>query len=930
MKIKSLAIPAKTPTNGPKSPKTKSSTWLLVVLLSACTITSLITYAVAIKLQEKGNSWSPFTSPLSGWAHRKGYWTTTTSVGPIKALLLAPTNILPFAGLHNIPEIIIDIKFKHLQKIYKIRNAAMEKGLLVKGEDDYVPASIRHGNRTINVKLRLKGDATDHLQEDKWSYRVHVKGKDHVFGLRRFSIQAPWVRAFHGEILFGETLRHVGVLAPRYFFVNVIINGNDIGVMAIEEHFSKELLENSGRPEGVIVKFSDAAMWSQLSLENERKEALHGLPYYNYSKAPIDAFRSSRIAKSKKLSQDLAIATGLLRAFQKKELSASEVFDIEKMGSFLAVAELWGAMHSTAWANLVLYLNPITMKIEPIGYDASISLAVVSPDGRRGRLSAGEIIIGGYDSNRAILSSPEIFSAYVKALRGLARDVLEGGLITKLKDVEKKYLPVLKKEAFLLSEFPWESMIKRAGNLLKASDNEEELLKIINNPRDSSKSFPAILQAYNIQNQDASLLELENLIGHEVEVQSVKWIPMNDGNSLPFEPIPNVKFPISIPPSPYKGALTTLRLFYKPLKNQNSFSLQVTANVQGEKRLYKSLAEKYHPILKKNPFPAPHLKEQLTKYPFLALNQKERALHIKKGQWTIKDLLVLPVDFSLTISPGTTLEFESAGGIIAHGPLVFEGTENAPILLKGLGEKGGDALWQGVSVFASKKTSEWSYVTVLNTAGIKHKGWEPTGGVTFYRSHANMKHCIFQGNRAEDALNIIHSKFHLANIEFRDTLSDGFDVDYAEGKIENSTFKNIGIKGGGDGLDLSFSNVTANSVSFHNIIDKALSVGEKSRMRATNITIEHAGTGATSKDGSFLDISSSTIKLSKVAGMMAYIKKPEFGSASIEASNITFAGSAPATRLQKGNSIIIDGKVLKGEEIDVKQLYETFMKHSSP
>jgi len=71
--------------------------------------------------------------------------------------------------------------------------------------------------------------------------------------------------------------------------------------------------------------------------------------------------------------------------------------------------------------------------------------------------------------------------------------------------------------------------------------------------------------------------------------------------------------------------------------------------------------------------------------------------------------------------------------------------DSVPILLKGLGGKGGDALWQGVSVFASKKTSEWSYVTVLNTAGIKHKGWEPTGGVTFYRSHANMKHCIFQG-----------------------------------------------------------------------------------------------------------------------------------------------------------------------------------------
>ena len=59
---------------------------------------------------------------------------------------------------------------------------------------------------------------------------------------------------------------------------------------------------------------------------------------------------------------------------------------------------------------------------------------------------------------------------------------------------------------------------------------------------------------------------------------------------------------------------------------------------------------------------------------------------------------------------------------------------------------------------------------------------------------------------------------------------------------------------------------------------------------------------------------------------MAYIKKPEFGSARIKASNITFKGSSPSTRLQNGNSIIVDGKPLKGEKINVKQLYETLQK----
>ena len=51
---------------------------------------------------------------------------------------------------------------------------------------------------------------------------------------------------FFAEILFNETIRHYGGLAPKYFFVDVVINGNNIGIMAVEEHFSKELLELNG------------------------------------------------------------------------------------------------------------------------------------------------------------------------------------------------------------------------------------------------------------------------------------------------------------------------------------------------------------------------------------------------------------------------------------------------------------------------------------------------------------------------------------------------------------------------------------------------------------------------------------------------------------------------------------------------------------
>ena len=109
-------------------------------------------------------------------------------------------------------------KFKHFQKLSQKREQALKVGFIRHGFDDYVPARIRYKDQTFKVKLRIKGDETDHLEGDKWSFRIHLKGNDHFFGMRRFSIQSPRTRNFEGEILFFEALRRQDVLVPRYFF----------------------------------------------------------------------------------------------------------------------------------------------------------------------------------------------------------------------------------------------------------------------------------------------------------------------------------------------------------------------------------------------------------------------------------------------------------------------------------------------------------------------------------------------------------------------------------------------------------------------------------------------------------------------------------------------------------------------------------------
>ena len=97
-------------------------------------------------------------------------------------------------------------------------------------------------------------------------------------------------------------------------------------------------------------------------------------------------------------------------------------------------------------------------------------------------------------------------------------------------------------------------------------------------------------------------------------------------------------------------------------------------------------------------------------------------------------------------------------------------------------------------------------------------------------------------------------------------------------------------------------------------------------MSVENVQIYNAGTAAVSKDGSLLEIKNSSINQVVYSGLMAYIKKPEYGSARIIADNIKFSGSKIFARAQKGNNIIVDGKEVEQENMNVKEFYDTIMK----
>ena len=276
---------------------------------------------------------------------------------------------------------------------------------------------------------------------------------------------------------------------------------------------------------------------------------------------------------------------------------------------------------------------------------------------------------------------------------------------------------------------------------------------------------------------------------------------------------------------------------------------------------------------------------------------------------TIEKPLILEKEYKLIISSGVKINLEKEGLIVVKGPLIMKGEKSNRIEVNSA--NGG----KGILVLNS---SEPSYISNATFNGLKANTTSSTnitGGLSFYNSRVEIHNSEFRDSQSEDALNLIRSPFLIRNSNFLNVFSDAIDVDFSNGKIHNSLFKNIG----NDAIDISGAEVNITDIDIHSSGDKAISVGERSRLYAKNINISESYIGIASKDFSSALVENLEIKNVPYC-LAAYQKKPEYGPASIitENTNLDCKGNL----LEEGSSIKESGyNLIPNSSSGYKQLY---------
>ncbi len=146
-----------------------------------------------------------------------------------------------------------------------------------------------------------------------------------------------------------------------------------------------------------------------------------------------------------------------------------------------------------------------------------------------------------------------------------------------------------------------------------------------------------------------------------------------------------------------------------------------------------------------------------------------------------------------------------------------------------------------------------------------------TGCLTLLDLSVNNVSIDIDGALCEDGVNLVRVNGSLNSVVVKNVLSDAIDVDFS-----NLNFKNISVKGAeNDCIDLSSGNYRIGYAELYNCKDKAISVGEKSKLTIDLAQISKSNIGIAAKDSSVIKVNSVTVD-STVLCFSAYNKKQEF------------------------------------------------------
>ena len=763
-----------------------------------------------------------------------------------------------------------------VEKLLKYRHKALNDKLIKKRNKKWVNALFVSDTDTFKVKIRLKGDWLDHIQSNKWSLRIKIKGDNYWQGFKTFSLQNPDSKFVMDEYIYHAFLIENKILSPRYGFVPLKINGVFVGIYAYEEHFTRQLVESQERREGPILKFDEEPFWAvNYNNLNTKKKIL---PIFNVAK--ILPFDSKRIRKKGPLRNNFITAQNLLYTLKETD-RIKNIIDVERFAEFYSIVDLMGAYHSLIWHNIRFYYNPVSNLLEPIAFDGYTESGIYSWTQnkmtfeccRTGGLNPDSYFIMKLFKNKSFTGKYFQFSKKInneKALNSFFKkkqkeiELYEQMLNIDYPDIKYNY-NFLRQRAY-------------ANDSIMANKKMEQITNYKVQRSVSENYNSSLIKKYiNVfPTDDSTKYLIENFNSFDVFVIAYSKKKNN------IEGTQNLKVDAYKESKKGLQTLTTnkkIKYIYVRVKKD-------TIRVKINKFVYPEIY-----------YPEKDIFQNLELYVGI-LKVKNDTIIFNTGNYIIDKAIIIPKGYKVIINSNTNVDFINESYILSYSPIYIYGTSNKPVNFFSSDESA-----KGITVIKSKEESLINYLNLKKFNTLSQSYWKLTGAITFYNSDVLINNMTIIDNKCEDALNIVNSKYSIKNCRFKTIFSDAFDSDFSIGTVENCVFEQIK----NDAIDFSGSQSDIINCQIKGTGDKGISAGEKSNIKINTIKISNSNIAFASKDKSKLSVNSSFINTCKYA-FASYVKKKEFGASELIVKDVNYSNIENLLLIDKNCSITIDGK----------------------
>lgn len=662
-----------------------------------------------------------------------------------------------------------------------------------------------------DVKAGLKGGRRIHWgMPEHWSYKVKVD-EPNSLGSYRFSIQKPVTRNYIYEWIFHELLRYEGLISRGYSFANFSVNGNPRGVYAIEQRVGPDLLLENNKKIGPVIGFDEPFSRESLGPDVETWDLM-----------PVKVIGG--FDNDAEYLELAAYATSLMEDFRNGILSVDEVFDAKAMGTFFAIADVLETFHATTPANLQFYLNPDTMKFEPVGYDAHFNdkqypvLAAELYDFRstKGFWGFGTWYARFFQDVSG--GNSEFYAEYITALSQLTANGFMETFLADIDDELQRNLDFLYSELNFSDTFAFHpvtgftpffyySESKLTDRRSYVSSRLERLQQpVVSVDFDNDPDYPEVY----ITNRNRLPIVIyggqEEYLFQAHDSRRIEGLLLDIcGTDL--------------------SGVCTAKFGLPGDTSVEDFSFSV-AGALDEPRI------------------AATIDATLAQLDMFVINRKDKQVEFRVGSWTIDSSILIPQSYALLGGAGVNLDFTEGGLLVAEGAVSLKGSGEEPFVMTST-----DGLGSGLYISRGDEAVSLEYVTV--------KDWGKSADdeisfapVTVVGRSLSVSNCDFSNINSGMSLRLVGVRASIFGCGLRNGLGVAVSLYESDVTLDGTTLENYteGL------LFAELSSVTFRSSWLNGGQEYGVAVDNNSNLLVQFVTFQDTVVPIRASDDSLVDI----------------------------------------------------------------------------